>query len=498
MALTPYQLQNIPESIVKLYRDLEEFIIDDIARRIANTGQLTETAKWQLERAKDLSMENIEKEIQKTLELANKEVEETLKQSALTSVKAENKIYEEAVKKQIKIKGNSNLEKLLEAAIKQTKGELKNISQSLGFAKIVNGKIVYRDIAKFYQEAVDLALMQVNSGVLDSNSAIRQAIKKLADSGLRTIDYENGWSNRVDVAVRRAVVTGSNQMCHKMTELTMDELGAEFVETTAHAGARPDHQEWQGQVFCYKGKSDKYPDFVEKTRYGYGDGLGGYNCRHSFYPFFPGISKRAYSKEHLNNIDPKDFEYDGKTYTYYEALQHQRKLETNIRQKKRELIGYNAAGLKDDFNNSSILLNRLKSEYKSFSNAGDLAVRNDLMQVYKYGQSIAQKSTKVKASSIKEKTTSKLKTPTNTTTNKSSTTKKSNSSSLKNYTKSDLTNMSTTKLKKVAKEVALQYYPKSGLNFGANPNYENIINDLLKGSTKTSLIKDIMSMKKKL
>ena len=392
MALTPKQLQNIPENIVQLYRDLEEFIIDDIARRIAKTGQLTETAKWQLERAKDLSMDNIEKEILKTLELSNKEVEETLKQSALTSVQAESKIYEEAVKKQIKIKGNSNLEKLLEAAIKQTKGELKNISQSLGFAQIINGKIVYKDIAKFYQDSVDLALMQVNSGVLNSNEAIKQAVKKLADSGLRTIDYENGWSNRVDVAVRRAVVTGSNQMCHKMTELTMKELECEFVETTAHAGARPDHQEWQGQVFCYKGKSDKYPDFVSSTGYGTGEGLAGYNCRHSFSPFFPGISKRAYSEEHLNNIDPEPFEYDGKTYTYYEALQHQRKLETNIRQKKRELIGYNAAGLKDDFNNSSILLNRLKSEYKSFSNAGDLAVRNDLMQVYKYGQSIAQKA----------------------------------------------------------------------------------------------------------
>ncbi|EKY23886.1 phage minor capsid protein [Clostridium celatum] len=391
MALTPKQLQNIPENIVQLYRDLEEFIIDDIARRIAKTGQLTETAKWQLERAKDLSMDNIEKEILKTLELSNKEVEETLKQSALTSIQAENKIYEEAVKKQIKIKGNSNLEKLLEAAIKQTKGELKNISQSLGFAQIINGKIVYKDIAKFYQDSVDLALMQVNSGVLNSNEAIKQAVKKLADSGLRTVDYENGWSNRVDVAVRRAVVTGSNQMCHKMTELTMKELECEFVETTAHAGARPDHQEWQGQVFCYKGKSDKYPDFVEKTRYGYGDGLGGYNCRHSFYPFFPGISKRAYSKQHLNNIDPEPFEYDGKTYTYYEALQRQRKLETNIRQKKRELIGYNAAGLKDDFNNSSIALNRLKNEYKAFSNAGDLTVRNDLIQVYKYGQSISQK-----------------------------------------------------------------------------------------------------------
>lgn len=399
MALTPEQLKNIPENIVKLYRDLEEFIIDDIARRISKAGEVTSTAKWQLERAKDLSMDNIEKEIERVLGLANEELENTFKQSALTSVQAESKIYKEAINKEIKIKGNTLLEKVLEAAIKQTKGELKNISQSLGFAQIINGKIVYKDIAKFYQDSVDLALMQVNSGVLNSNEAIKQAVKKLADSGLRTIDYENGWSNRVDVAVRRAVVTGSNQMCHKMTELTMKELECEFVETTAHAGARTgkglsgpaDHASWQGQVFCYKGKSDKYPDFVSSTGYGTGEGLAGYNCRHSFSPFFPGISKRAYSEEHLNNIDPEPFEYDGKTYTYYEALQRQRKLETSIRQKKRELITYNAAGLKDDFNNSSILLNRLKSEYKSFSNAGDLTVRNDLMQVYKYGQSISQK-----------------------------------------------------------------------------------------------------------
>lgn len=400
MALTPEQLQAIPESLIELFRGLEEFIIDDIARRIAKSGILTETAKWQLERANDLSMDNIEKEIERVLGLANKELENTFKQSALTSVEAENELYKKALGKEIKIKGNKKFKKILEAIVKQTKGELKNISQTLGFARIVNGRIVYSDIAKFYQDAVDLALMKVNSGVSDSNTAIKQAVKLLADSGLRTVDYENGWSNRVDVAVRRAVVTGSNQMCHKMTELTMDELGAEYVETTAHAGARTgkglsgpaDHASWQGQVFCYKGKSDKYPDFVSSTGYGTGEGLAGYNCRHSFSPFFPGISKRAYSEEHLNNIDPEPFEYDGKTYTYYEALQRQRKLETSIRQKKRELITYNAAGLKDDFNNSSILLNRLKSEYKSFSNAGDLTVRNDLMQVYKYGQSIAQKA----------------------------------------------------------------------------------------------------------
>ncbi|WP_300954186.1 phage minor capsid protein [uncultured Clostridium sp.] len=336
MALTPEQLKNIPKNIVKLYRSLEEFIIDYIARGITKAIRLAKYDK-KLEKDKDLSIENIDKEIQKVLVLANEELENVFNESAEISIKSENKIYQKAVKKQIKIKGNIELKKLLEDSIKQTKEELKNINKSLGFVQTINGKIVYKDIAKFYKETIDLAVIQVNSGVLNLNEATKQAVKKLADSGLRTVDYESGWSNKIDVAVRRAVLTGSNQMCHKMTELTLKELECEFVETTAHAGARPDHQEWQGQVFCYKGKSNKYPDFVDKTRYGYGDGLGGYNCRHSFYPFFPGISKRAYSEEHLNNIDPEPFEYNGKIYTYYEALQYQRRLESNIRQKKREL-----------------------------------------------------------------------------------------------------------------------------------------------------------------
>lgn len=392
MALTPKQLQSIPESIVKLYLGLESFVIEDIARRIAKTGKITETAKWQLERAKDIGMIDIEKKVKDTLSSSYEEIEKTFKESAATSLAYDNKIYEEAVKKQIKIKGNLALEKLLQAAIKQTKGELKNITRSLGFAERVAGKIVYNDIATFYQRAVDLALFQVSTGTLDSNAAIRQAVKKLADSGLRYIDYENGWSNRIDVAVRRAVLTGTNQMSQKMTELTMEELNCEYVETTAHAGARPDHQVWQGQVFCYKGKSDKYPDFIESTGYGTGKGLGGWNCRHSYFPFFPGISERAYSDDKLKNIDPEPFEYDGKTYSYYEALQRQRSLENTIRNKKRELIGYNAAGLKEDFNNSSIVLNRLKDEYKAFSNVGDLRIRNELMQVYGFDRSIAQKS----------------------------------------------------------------------------------------------------------
>lgn len=79
-------------------------------------------------------------------------------------------------------------------------------------------------------------------------------------------------------------------------------MGCDLVEVTAHAGARPEHAEWQGKVYSRSGKSKKYPDLVEVTGYGTGPGLGGWNCRHSMFPFYENISTRTYNNEELEEL----------------------------------------------------------------------------------------------------------------------------------------------------------------------------------------------------
>lgn len=393
--LTPYELANAPKNIVKIYQELEDFIIEDISRRIAKAGKITDTAAWQLQRAKEFGMADkaLKEHIAKTLNKSYKEINSLFNEYADMSVSHDNSVYEKAGLSTINLDDSTELQDYLKAAIKQTKGELKNICNSLGFCYIgVNGKIGFKDLTQFYIDTLDLTQMQVSSGVLDYNAAVRQAVKKLSQSGIRTINYDTGYQNRINVAVRRATLTGVNQMSQKMTESTIEELGCEFVEVSAHAGARPSHQVWQGQVYCYKGKSDKYPDFVSSTGYGTVEGLGGANCRHSFFPFFPDISKRAYTDEQLKNIDPEPFEYNGKSFTFFDATQYQRKLERNIRDTKRELIGYNAAGLDEDFTNASIKLQQQKKEYDAFSKAADIDKQNERIQVMGYGKSISQKS----------------------------------------------------------------------------------------------------------
>lgn len=394
MALTPEELKGIPEEFVKLFQELEDFIISDISRRIAKVGSLTDSAKMQAIRANEIgiSMDLIKEKLEEILKISDEKLEEIFKNAGIYSMSKENAVYSAAGLGEVSVLENVALKNIMYAAIKQTSGELYNLTQSLGFAQKVNGKIVYKPIAKYYHDAMDLAVMQIKSGVTDYNTAIRQAVNKLCESGIRYVDYESGVVNRIDTAVRRAVLTGSNQMTQKMTIKGMEEVGNDFVETTAHIGARPSHADWQGRVFCYSGKSREYPSFVESTGYGTGAGLGGWNCRHSFYPFVPGISVRAYTDEKLANIDPPPFKYNGKEYTYYEATQHQRYIERNIRKTKTQLIGYNAAGLDKDFQNDSIRLKQQEKYYKEFSKVANIPVEKDRLQLYGFDRSIAQKA----------------------------------------------------------------------------------------------------------
>ena len=393
--LTPYQLGKLPDNISNIYQQLENFIIEDISRRVAKVGKITETAEWQATRAQEfgMSLETLEKKIAEILNLSFDEVEDLFEQSAVESIKTDSVLYEQAKLTPMHLDTSPELKGYLEAAITQTKGELKNISQSLGFCiKGINGKIKNKKLTQFYQETLDLAQFQVSSGVIDYNTAVKNAVKSMTRSGVRFIDYESGWSNRVDVAVRRATLTGANQMSQQMNVKTIEDLETDIVEVTAHSGARPSHAKWQGKWYSLSGKSTKYPSLRKVTHYGEGDGLGGWYCRHQFYAVIPGVSTPTYTEEQLKNIDPEPFGYKGKTYTHYEATQYQRKIETAMRETKREQIGFKAAGLDEDFTNSSIKLQRQKQEYKDFSNAAGLRQKKERAQVLGYNKSISQKS----------------------------------------------------------------------------------------------------------
>lgn len=388
--LTPDELKVVPDNIVKIYQDLEDDIISDIARRLQKAGEITDTADWQMYMLGQMGndLDEIKSKIARTNKMSKAEVDKLFINATDRSMYYENIAYKKVGKKTLSLCDSPTMMKFVAANAKKTHGELKNLTKSLGF-KSGNG---FKSVAKAYQDTLNYAQFQVASGAFSYQDAVRNAVRTLTESGLRVVDYESGVSNMLDVAVRRATLTGINQTVAEMTLMQMKESDSEFVEVTAHMGARPDHQTWQGKVYHVGGDKDGYPDFEESTGYGTGAGLCGWNCRHSFFVFFPGISVRNYTDEQLKNIDPPPIEYDGKTYTYYEATQKQRQIERMIRKTKRELVALDSAGLKSDFTAKSVKLRKQKDLYVDFSKSAKLKTRNERHQIYGFNKSVGSKS----------------------------------------------------------------------------------------------------------
>lgn len=333
--LRPEYLQSVPDSMVELYTKAEMDILADMARRINGFDMFIPSAEYQMRVLEEMGelREEIIAKLSSISGKSQKELAAIMKAAGIETLTADEAIYKAAGLSSSPLASSVAIKEALDAGYKKTNGLFKNLT-----------KTTANTATKQFENALDRAYMQVSSGAIDPATAVKGALKSLAKQGVGSIEYPSGHVDSIEVAVRRATVTGVNQTCQKMQEARADEMGVDLVETTAHAGARPSHAVWQGQIFSRSGKSSKYPDFRMSTGYGTGAGLGGWNCSHSFRPYIEGLP-RTYSKDLLNDYVGKEHTYNGQTMTEYEALQQQRQIERRIREWKREAAVMKAAGL---------------------------------------------------------------------------------------------------------------------------------------------------------
>lgn len=333
--------------IEKHFLNLEHMILEDIVRRIKKAGKITSTADWQINRLRIIgySSEDIEKIIKETLKLSYPEVFELYDKVIDWEYVRNKDIYEQVNAKYIPYEENKELQQLTEGFIQQSNEELRNITQSIGFyVDYGNGKLVMTPLADIYQNYLDQAIAGVVYGTFDYNTMIRKVVTQLTNSGLRTIDYASGWHNRVDVAARRAVMTGVSQLTGKISDINAKKLGTEHFEVAWHSGARPSHAVWQGKIWSRK-------ELVTVCGLGTGPGLLGWNCYHEYYPFLKGISERNWTDEWLEEQNRKESTpktFNGKEYTLYEAKQQQRKMETAMRAQREKVVLLKQGGADPD------------------------------------------------------------------------------------------------------------------------------------------------------
>ena len=329
------------------FSDLEMRILEDIIRRIKKAGEITSTADYQINRLLILgnSSEDIERMIKDALGASYPEVFE-LYDKVIDWEYVRNKgIYEQINTEFIPYEDNRELQQITNALIQQTDETLNNITQSLGFyLDYGNGKRVLTPLAQVYQKYLDAACMDIAIGAFDYNSVLRRVVTQLTNSGLRQIDYASGRANRVDVAARRAVMTGITQLTGHISDYNAKKLGTDYFEVAWHASARPTHAVWQGKVWSRE-------QLVTVCGLGTVAGLEGANCYHERYPFIPGISVRNWTDEWLEEQNrkenmPKSFQ--GKEYTLYEAKQRQRQMETAMRAQRQKVRLLQSGGADPD------------------------------------------------------------------------------------------------------------------------------------------------------
>ena len=380
----------LPEELAELYRSLESQLLDEICSRLNLADQLNEVTVQAIRalRSYGISQQEIERAIRRTTNISEKKLTELLDDV----VERNQRYYSEL----IKITDVTAPQMLVsavdvDAIRRQTEETFRNITQSMPFL-VDNGR-TFLAPARAYQWALDNAVAQIQSGAISYNQAIRYAVKQLADSGIRVADYESGHRDQIDVAVRRAVMSGVNQLCQRYSEQSMDYLETDLVEVSAHIGARntgvgpENHESWQGGIYRWSEKprssKDDYPDFVETTGYGTGPGLGGWNCKHHYYSFVEGVSEPTYSKKDLEAMkgENRKFSFEGKEYDGYTGTQKMRQIERTVRKLKREQTAYKAAGLTEEKQAVTARIRRLNAEYKAFSEAAGLPMQRERMRV---------------------------------------------------------------------------------------------------------------------
>lgn len=385
--LTADQIEALGDKAMQLISPVTDFLIEEIARRISEAGQLTATASYQVWRAQQLglSQKEIKKRLKKLLKVSSDELEQLLTQAAETGYNFD--IRNLPTEAAIPFEDNAAIQQIVSAAVQLAKDDLSNITQTIGFVT-ANGKAF--GLTDAYSQACDFAFMKVSTGAQDYNSAIREATKSLSEKGIVTIDYESGVHTSLEAAVRRNIMGGLGLMQEQISRQNHDDFGCDGWEISAHAASAPDHEPIQGRQYS-DAEFEKLNNSLVRR-------IGTLNCGHSAFPIIMGVDSPQYTPDELEKFrkdNEKGVDYEGRHYTMYQATQRQRKLERAIRkQKRRILVAEQNPNDPDRLRQSQIKYQVLNQEYKRFSKAAGLRLQHERMEMAGFGPKQARSAEK--------------------------------------------------------------------------------------------------------
>lgn len=392
-------IDKLVERLVNRIEEGNTYVLMKIGESIKKVGGLTPTNAIKLQNILKYggNYDKIVEKLSKITELNVKDIYEIFEEVAKSDYEFAKQFYDYRDVKYIPYEENYVLQNEVKALANITANEYVNFSNTLAFSKRVNGKIVYSDIARTYQDVIDRAVLSVSQGKTTFDDEMYRVIKELSNSGIKTVDYASGRSVRLDSSVRQHLKGALRNLHNETQSIFGKEFGSDGVEVSVHLNPAPDHEQVQGRQFS-KEEFEKFQNNQDSIDYSgkvFSKDFEGhdrrsiseYNCYHYIFDIILGVNKPQYSDEELQEIIDNNndgFELDGVHYSNYEGTQLQRKLETEIRKQKDLQIMAKVSGVKDLVEESQKKISQLNKKYKELSVVSGLPTKIDRMRVSGY------------------------------------------------------------------------------------------------------------------
>lgn len=411
--LPPEYFTNKEDRLLELYRQLENFILKDITRRLLSAGEMTATADrliWKLKQMGE-SQAAIEQKLRKLTGLTQKELRSILQDAVLTSWEDDRATLGQLGIELSNPLKNAAVIRVMDAEFKKSLGELTNLTRT-------TMKQSQIDLINMLDEA-DL---RVAAGVQSYSAAVCDILDRYAGKGIE-VSYPTGAKRTLESAVRMVVVTSMNQTAAQITNQYIVEGGVEYVLVSAHPNARTgskgqpafsSHMDWQGLPYKIVGSEPGFPNLEEKTGYridpktGQGTvthitALHGVNCRHGHRPWAKEL-KNPWRDAEGNLLDGNGNRLDDETVKKnYQLSQKQRAMERSLRAWKRKLIEKqeqinNPRGdmdvdkLQQEYDRMAYQLTQKNKAYNDFCKQNDLQPQYDRIKVADFGREQTKRS----------------------------------------------------------------------------------------------------------
>lgn len=390
--LSPDYLARIAEGSEEIASQLHTYIIRQIIdRMMIRIGRgddylLTSSDRWRIQILRDAGylLKDITAELSKITNRQEKEIKAAMEEAGIKALEYDHKIYKAAGLSPIPLTQSPQLIRLMERNMDATMGEWENYTRTTAEAA-----------QRLFINECDNAYHLVSSGAVSYTQAVKEAVNNVVSGGV-IVQYPSGHKDTIETATARAVRTGVAQATGDISIKRMEEMDWDIILVSAHIGARTgdggqnpgNHLWWQGQFYSRTGKDKRFPPFSQ-TGYGTGEGLCGWNCRHSFG-----------SGDGVNN-PYKDIQ-SADNYKVEQLEKRQRTLERRIRKTKREVMGMQEAvdKCKDesvkfemqlDLDRKSYLLQRQNKAYNEFCKENDLRTQQERLQIARWNREQAAK-----------------------------------------------------------------------------------------------------------